>query len=237
MELELVVDESPLKVGPKLEAGQNLGVHLGFEEPITALAVSLGDVHRGVGVADQLIGVDRSRLVDHRDAEACLDEDLLAVEVERLVQELDDPLSHVCSILWPGGLLEQDRELVATEAGRRVGGTNARGQPLGHLQKNLVPGRMSEAVVDRLEIVQVEEDDRDTGVLTPRPDKGMADPLVEQRAVGQVGHRVVERLALQLFLELLTLADVAPVQDDSPNRRIVKEIRVEDLEMASASIT
>ena len=63
---------------------------------------------------------------------------------------------------------------------------------------------------------------------------GVADALVEQRAVGQVRDRVVERLVGELLLERLALADVAAVEHDAADRRVVEQVGVEDLEVAQA---
>ena len=57
---------------------------------------------------------------------------------------------------------QQDRELVAAEAGRQVVGADARLDALGDRGEQPVAGRVAEGVVDVLEVVEVEEqDDRD----------------------------------------------------------------------------
>ena len=59
-----------------------------------------------------------------------------------------------------GDVLEQDRELVAAEARGHVGAARARVQPARELDQHLVAGGVAERVVDRLEVVEVEEDHR-----------------------------------------------------------------------------
>ena len=58
-------------------------------------------------------------------------------------------------------------------------------------QQQLVAGAVAEAVVDELEVVDVEEHDGDLGV---RPRQRVAEAIEEQHAVGQAGQRVVQRL-------------------------------------------
>jgi hypothetical protein len=60
-----------------------------------------------------------------------------------------------------GGGLEQHGELVAAEPGDGVAGAGRAGDPLRDAHEQLVTGGVAEAVVDRLEVVQVEEDDGD----------------------------------------------------------------------------
>ena len=111
-------------------------------------------------------------------------------------------------------------------------GADARGQALGDLAQDLVAGGVAEAVVDRLEVVEVEEDDRDAVLLAAVARDGVAHALDEQRAVGEVGDRVVEGLVGELLLEGLALADVAAVEHDPADGVVLEQVRVQDLELA-----
>ena len=88
-------------------------MHRGLEEPVAALAVALGDVHRRVGVADQLVGVGRRVALGDRDAEAGAQHDLLPVQAQRRHQRLEDPLGGV------GRLLRRSRRPRAGSRTRR----------------------------------------------------------------------------------------------------------------------
>ena len=59
--------------------------------------------------------------------------------------------------------LADHHELVAAEAGHGVGGAHALSQPVGGLHQQLVAGAVAEAVVDDLEVVEVEEEHDDLG--------------------------------------------------------------------------
>ena len=236
VQLELVGGDRALEVGAQLEALEHALVHRRLEQPVAALALALGDVHRGVRVADQLVGVRRRAAVDDRDAEAGTHGELLVLDGQRHGERLDDPLGRVGRGLRAVGALEQHGELVAAEAGGGVARADARRQPLRDLVEHLVAGRVAEAVVDGLEVVEVDEDDRQPVVLAPRAGDGVAHALAEQRAVGEVGHRVVERLVGELLLERLALADVAAVEDDAADVLVVEQVRVQDLELPDAAV-
>ena len=75
----------------------------------------------------------------------------------------------------------------------------------------LVARVVPEAVVDRLEVVEVHEQDDDPAVLPSAPLQRVRDAVGEQRAVREPGQRVVEGLARELRLEHLALGDVAVV--------------------------
>ena len=66
-------------------------VHLVEEPHLARPAVGLGEVHRGVGFAEQRLDA-RHVVVDARDADAHRDVELLAGEVERLVERAADAL-------------------------------------------------------------------------------------------------------------------------------------------------
>ena len=236
VQLELVALERPLQIGAQLQARHDLLVHGRLEHAVAALALALGDVHGRVGVADQLVGVGGGSGLGHRDAQAGADDDVVVVELERAGQRLEDPLGGLGGGLDVVDVLQQDRELVAAEAGGGVGGADAGRDPLGHLEQHPVAGGVAEAVVDGLEVVEVDEHDGHADALAQRPRHGVADALVEQRAVGQVGDRVVEGLVGELLLELLALGDVAAVEHDAADGVVVEQVGVQDLEVAQLAV-
>ncbi|MFO1197970.1 MAG: hypothetical protein U1E86_13480 [Burkholderiaceae bacterium] len=68
---------------------------------------------------------------------------------------------------------------------------------------------MAERVVDRLEAVEVDEDDRDAPIVPARQRERARQPVVQVLPVGQLGERVVQRQELDAFLRLLAGGDVA----------------------------
>ncbi len=107
--------------------------------------------------------------------------------------------------------LHHDDELVAAEAGQHVVLAQHRAQPLGHDLEELVADLVAEAVVDRLEVVEVDEQDGDLAHL------GRGQPIVEQvhqvRAVGETGQLVVACRVAQLLRRATLLGDVLDVGD------------------------
>ena len=80
------------------------------------------------------------------------------------------------------------------------------GDALRDLEQDPVAGRVAEAVVDGLEVVEVDEQHRHPDAVAQGPRDRVADALVEQRPVGEVRDRVVEGLVGELLLERLALA-------------------------------
>ena len=88
--------------------------------------------------------------------------------------------------------VDDDGELVAADAGDDVAGPHAAAQPLGEDEQELVAGGVAAAVVDALEVVEVDEEHAHRAAAAQHP----VGDLLEQRAVGQSGQRVAEDLVL-----------------------------------------
>ncbi len=98
-------------------------------------------------------------------------------------------------------VLAQDHELVAAEAGHGVAGAQGHGQALGDAHQQPVAQAVAEAVVDHLEVVEVEEQHRHPPVVALWPGQRPVEAVEQQGAVGQAGERVVGGLVGQALLE------------------------------------
>src|SRR6185312_671631 len=86
-------------------------------------------------------------------------------------------------------------------------------------EQELVSGDVAEAVVDRLEVVEVEEEHPEALVgVAARALDGDANPLDEERAIRQPGESVVQRIVSQLLLDSLGVRG-ATLQLDFGERR------------------
>ena len=81
--------------------------------------------------------------------------------------------------------MEEQRELVAAEARQRVLFARRGLQPRGDVLEEQVAGGMAERVVDVLEAVEVEEEERDVEPAPPRERDRALRIVVERAAVGQ----------------------------------------------------
>ncbi len=120
-------------------------------------------------------------------------------------------------------VLRQHEELVATQPADRVAGPHLVEQPTGHLDEERVTDPVTERVVDHLEAVEVEEEERrargEARVVQAVAGQGLLERLVDQRqhaaAVGQTGEVVVAGLPEQHLLAPHPLGDVG-VADHQP---------------------
>ena len=89
--------------------------------------------------------------------------ELALAQLERRLQRIEQPLRGPRGVAGLAQLLEEHGELVAAQAGDRVGRPQAVREPLGDRDQKTVAGAVPEAVVDGLEAVEVAEQHGDRG--------------------------------------------------------------------------
>ena len=200
-----------------------VGVHVGPVHLEASLAVALGKVHGEVGVPKQIVG-RLLRALAEGDADAGPHRDVVVVDAERRNEGFGDALGDHLGCLGHRARLDQHGELVATETGDRVTGPGGGSEPFGHGDQQAVAGRVSEAVVDRLEVVEVQEQHGDRVGPPVASVHGVGEPVKEQGAVGQAGERVVEGLVVELLLEGAAFGHVAAVEHDRADVGLIEQI-------------
>src|SRR5690606_5290074 len=127
-------------------------------------AGALDSIHGDVGVLEDLVG-GGAFAVEHDDAEAGRGAVVERAEAETLAHRRQDLVAgedggaRRARPVAPG-LAEDDDELVAADARRRVGGRDAGPEPAGDLDEKGVADVVAVRVVQQLEIVEIDEDQR-----------------------------------------------------------------------------
>ncbi len=225
VELELALREPAPKIGLEQRAALDPALELIAAETAEIAALGLGPIHGAVGLAHQLRpGLAVARI--ERDAEAGGDRDLLVVDRRRRRHRVEQLAGDQSGVLGLGQVLDQDRELVAAEARHGVGLAQAAAETLGHDRQQAIAGQMPEAIVDRLEAVEVEDHDRDQALVAPGPGERALQTILEQRAVGEPGQLVVLRQVAEPFRLALAGESVAdgPLETDRIEPVLVEEI-------------
>ena len=220
---ELVGDEraGQLLLEPALLDGGR--AHVRVEDHRAAPAGDLRRVHGDVGVPDERL--PGRVLPRHGDADTAADRDLLAGQLHRVGEDVEHAVGRCAGLVRAvAGAPDQDGELVPAEPGDGVPGADRRPQPVGHLPQQRVAGLVAEGVVDRLEAVEVDEDDRRRDVPPVTAAQGLADAVGEEGPVGQAGEGVVEGLVGQRLLGALAVGDVRDVDDDTADVRVGAQV-------------
>ena len=182
---ELVPFRGAAQARAKLAAGRRLFQELGSEDLDAATTGVLGRVHGDVGVAQEIVS-GLAAGPGQGDADARPHARRAVAEIDGRPEDLEDALRHLSGHCGSIDVLEEDRELIAAQAGRRVARADRRPDTFGDDLEGLVAPRVSEAVVEELEVVDIEEEDRGPeGAPAPEAVEDVGDAVVEEDAVGQ----------------------------------------------------
>ena len=152
---------------------------------------ALGGVHRDVGTAEQLVA-RRPVLWRDGDSDARPRLERNAGDLEQLGDHGSEPLGNDERARRVGCVLGDDGELVTAEARDELSGAERGGEPLRDLDEQLVAAVVTERVVDLLEPVEVDEEDRERD-RRRRSVAELVESAAELRPIRQPRQVVVER--------------------------------------------
>ncbi len=110
---------------------------------------------------------------------------------------------------------KDQRELVAAEASRRVALATARSQHLRGGLEHPVSRVVTVRVVDGLEAVEIAGEQREAVSRATRRQQRLAQPVEEERAIGESGEAVAEREIVEARVVAHPLRDVVDHRDDA----------------------
>ena len=183
------------------------GVAAGAVELVARAAGFLDCVHRGVGVAHQLVEAGAVAGVQH-DADAAGDGEAQAHVAERPLQGLMHAARGDFGAMCVG-MVDQQREFIAIEPGHRVDLAQAVREPCGDIDQHLVAAAVAERVVDVLEAVDVDMQQRERRAVALRERHREVDPVGKHTAVRQPGEHVAVGECVDAAHRLDPLGDVA----------------------------
>ena len=197
---QIVLDMPPLL---------DLGAHCRFEEPVGAAPFDLGAVKGGVGVAHQALAIDGVVGIDG-DADAARNE----AAIGRVHSFSARNASMMLSAMRPaaagsGQAWSDDGEFVAAEPRQHLILVEDAGRAARDRLQQRVAGGMAEKVVDLLEAVEVDAEQRQLAAVRGGHRDLAVELAVEAAAIGQAGQRIVLGEVAQIGFGLLARADVA----------------------------
>ena len=128
-----------------------------------------------------------SVLREDGDANAGVDGQLVPADQLRGAQGRETLIGHQVGVAPIRDLRQQDRELVTAQTSEGVLGAQAAPQPLRNHDEHPVSDFVPKAVVDVLEPIEVQEQNRHCRIASLRHREGPLQPVVKQRPVRQPG--------------------------------------------------
>ena len=119
----------------------------------------------------------------HRDADARLNHEFVAIEIDRL----RDRLQYFSRHQRGGGAVrfgQQHNEFVTALTCHRIVFTQASGEPQRGFAQQCVAGMVAERIVDIFEAVQIDKQHRQRFAFAVRGGQHLLQPVVQQGAIG-----------------------------------------------------
>jgi hypothetical protein len=201
------LDDGLLEAGLEREAVGMGGLDVRRVAGEAVAALVLGAVHGDVGVLEQGLQILPVGRIDG-DPDARREGQLPPVDLHRLLDEAQQLGSDVADEGRILEVIDQHHELVPAQPRDQIGGAHAARQSLANPLQHLVAGVVAEGVVDVLEPVEVDEDDRQMAVVPLGPHHGPPEVVGEEVAVGQCGEFVVVGQPPDLVLGAMPVGDV-----------------------------
>ena len=144
--------------------------------------------------------------------DARIEEDLVGVQRERLIEHTAQAPGERDHVLGARDVVADDRQLVAAEARQPVAGPQHSGEPPGNRGEQLIAGFVAEAVVDDLEVVEIEDHQADA--IAPGCRERDLQPLDQHHPIRQLRQRIVPGPVRQLGFDPAMLAHVVRGADE-----------------------
>ena len=172
------------------QAFDNAGIHCAAEELVAVASIFLGMVHRDIGILEQRVHVLAIIRVN-ADADAGSDIEFVTIEPVRQRNGFHDVLGDMRCLLYAANLGQQDHEFIAPLATDGIDATDIPVQLPGDLLQQFVADAMPHRVVDILEAVEVDEQDRQLRFVASGGRNRLADPVEQHGAAWQAGEEIV----------------------------------------------
>ena len=203
----------------------DLGAHCRFEEPVCAAPFDLGPVKRGVGMAHQALAVEGVVGIDC-DADARRNQAAIGRLLVCGAERIDDAFGDASDRRRVVQAGRDDGEFVAAEPRQHLTVVEDDAGATGDRLQQRVAGGVPEKIVDLLEAVEVEAEQRQAAAGRRGHRYLPVEPAVEAAAVGQAGQRIVLGEVVQIGFRLFAGAHVA--HRDRLTRQTGKTYRTPD---------
>ena len=197
---ELVGADRRLQIHLELVAAVHGVVHLGLEEHVAVLAGLLGRVQGHVGVAEQLFGSCPARPA--RDADGGRDRQRVSFSPPRWNGSASTSRRRSATSSGPAASEMPSARTTNSSPPRRATVSDSRSVPENRAateRRSSSPTLWPSVVVDILEAVEVDEQQRHVEMVPAGPGHGLLHPVEDEGPVGQPGQAVVQGLVADLF--------------------------------------
>ncbi|MCY1428425.1 hypothetical protein D9M71_443080 [compost metagenome] len=125
------------------------------------------------------------------------------------MQVVEDALRYLLGVAVAGEVMKQYDEFVSAEAEQLVSGAQGVSQARCHFHQHAITDVVTEAIVDQLEAVEVDKQQRLVDTSLAWLHEGFLHLLIKAHTVGQAGQRVMLGGMLEALLGILACTDIS----------------------------
>ena len=199
---QLIGGDRVPQVAFELLAFGQVGIHRRVVDAGTVATLVLGTVERHVGIAHHVGGNDSGPAVDGGNADTCADQNVVAADRIGRADRGNDPFGRAIQGGDLGAAGDDHREFVAAQPADQILGPQQSGQASRDVADEFVADRMAEGVVDVLEMVEVDVENRRRRGAVPDVLDHLFQTLAEKVAVRQAAERIVQGQVAQALFAL-----------------------------------
>ena len=233
MQFEFVVVECSAETLLERPACLKRGVHLLLEEHEAATRLCLRSVQGDITISEKLVRIVAINGRD-RDPDAGAHHGVLVPEVERRLEGGQKPSRKDGNCVWLTDSRLNDRKFVAAEPRHRVLLAHAAPQSFRDGNEKCVASWMAEAIIDLLEPVEVQTQNRERFRAALGPGQSPLQTISKENTVRQTGECVMMGEEMDPLFRALPVGDVAHSNHVSASAGVGQRFRMK-LERQSQS--
>ena len=185
---EFIQAKRPPQIALDQQTLQHRRVHCAGVELKGVTPLFLGLVHRCIGVLEQGFGI-LSVLRVKADAQRGCHGQLVPTDKKGLIADFNQTPGDLGGRTGMGRRQRKD-EFIATQAGQGIDPPDHGRQTLGHRAKQFIAQAVPQGIVDPLEVVEIEKNQRRGPLLALGDGKQLDHPVGQQTAVRQASQRI-----------------------------------------------
>src|SRR6056297_441613 len=169
-----------------------------------------GPIHCGIGIADQIAGLDAIIRIDDQ-TNACGQNQIPTIDLKWPAKCLCDPIGNDFGIITPTVTVQQYEELIATGASDRIPMTHQPFETLSGVNQDAVAHIVAKRFIYLLEVIEVQNQHGQSTAFFFDSSQRTLQTLGQKYPVGQMRQSIVMGLSIETVFGLLPLRDVLQI--------------------------
>ena len=204
---QLVLLQGTAQIPGHLNTVLRMGCQLFGVQGIAFTPYAFGLEQGRVGIAQQLLGI-QCVFGEYADTDTGADKQLVFIDIEGAFHDLQHLLRSIGGMGHLRAIIDQHGKLIATQSSHGKAFAKYPLQTVRDCLEQKITDVMAKAVVDDLEVVEVDHQQRTARLMALRRSQSLLGTVSKQQSIGQVSQRIVMNKSCQFALGVLDRGNV-----------------------------